>query len=70
MVNRGKSHARDAVRIRTGRDPEQLLRELFVEERHSRKAIADALGVERRTISAWLREYGITRDERPPVVLP
>lgn len=65
-----KGYAKDLVRERTGRDPEDLLRELYVEKRHSQQEIAAALRVSRSTVNAWLAEYGIRRDERPPVVLP
>ena len=64
-----KSHAKEAVRLATGKDPEVVLRELYVDRRHSQEEIASALGVHRMTVSLWLREYGITRDERPAVSL-
>ena len=48
---------------------ERLLRELYVERRHSQQEIAQALGVHRMTVADWLREYGITRDDRPAVSL-
>lgn len=69
MTTNRKSHAKDAVRLATGRDPEDLLRELYVEKRHSQEEIAAALGVHRMTISLWLREFGITREDRPAVAL-
>lgn len=64
-----KSHAKALVRERTGRDIPELLRELYVERRHNQDEIADALGVHRLTVGLWLREYGITRDDRPAVAL-
>ena len=64
-----KSHAKELVRRTTGRDVADLLRDLYVEQRHSQEEIAAALGVHRMTISLWLREYGISRDDRPAVVL-
>lgn len=65
----GKSYAKELVRERTGRDPGELLRELYVDKRHSQKEIADALQVSRMTVALWLQDYGITRDDRPAVAL-
>lgn len=64
-----KGYAEKAVTADTGRDLDALLRELYVDKRHSQQEIADALDVSRSTISEWLRERGITRDERPAVAL-
>lgn len=70
-----KSHAKQAVRAATGREVKDVLRELYVEGRHSDREIAEWLAsahhveVDRSLVSAWRREYGITRDERPPVAL-
>jgi hypothetical protein len=57
------------VQTRTGRDLEGLLRELYVVKRHTLKEIAEALGVNREMVRLWTVEFGITRDERPPVVI-
>ena len=70
-----KSPAQLLVQERTGRDLEQLLRELYVERRHSQQEIADALtaaagtSIARTTVRLWLDQLGITRDERPAVAL-
>ena len=64
-----KGYAKELVRTRTGRDVEALLRELYVDKRHSQQEIADALQVSRSTVNEWLREYGITRDARSAVSL-
>lgn len=64
-----KSHAKELVRKVTGREVDEVLRDLYVEKRHSQEEIADALGVHRMTIGLWLREYGITREDRPAVAL-
>lgn len=64
-----KSHAKELVRRTTGREVADILRELYVEKRHSQEEIAAALDVHRMTVSVWLREYGITRDDRPAVAL-
>ncbi len=64
-----KSYAKQLVQERTGRALEDLLRELYVDKRHTQEEIATALGVGRMTIATWLREYGITRDDRPAVAL-
>lgn len=57
------------VEANTGRDIEELLRELYLERRHSDAEIAKAAGVSRTVITKWRTEFGIARDERPPVVL-
>ena len=64
-----KTFAQKAVHASTGREPADLLRELYVDKRHSQQEIARALGVSRATVQTWLREYGITRDDRPAVTL-
>jgi len=64
-----KSWAQEAVRARIGRPLDEALRELYVERRHSQQEIATALGVSRMTVSIWLRDFGITRDDRPAVAL-
>ena len=64
-----KSHAKELVRRTTGREVADVLRELYVEKRHNQQEIGDALGVHRVTVGEWLREYGITRDDRPAVAL-
>lgn len=64
-----KSYAKELVRRTTGREPEDLLRELYVERRHSQREIAQALGINRGLIHQWLVEYGISRDDRPAVAL-
>lgn len=69
MEHRGKSHAQLLVQERTGREVSELLRELYVEKRHSQQEIAAALSLSRSAVRLWLDEYGITRDERAPVTL-
>lgn len=69
MPEARKSHAKELVLARTGREVSELLRELYVEKRHSQEEIAEALGVHRMTVNLWLREYGITRDDRPAIAL-
>lgn len=64
-----KSHAKELVRRTTGREVPDLLRELYVDKRHSQEEIAEALGVHRMTVGQWLTEYGISRDDRPAVAL-
>jgi DNA invertase Pin-like site-specific DNA recombinase len=66
---RNKSYAQEAVRQRIGRPIDEALRDLYIDRRHSQQEIADALGVSRMTVSVWLREFGITRDDRPAVAL-
>jgi len=70
MTDGRKSYAKELVRRTTGRDDlAGLLRELYVDKRHSQAEIAAALGVSRMAIAAWLREYAISRDDRLPVEL-
>lgn len=69
-----KSHAQLLVEERTGREIHELLRELYVDKRHSQQAIANALStngapVSRGVVSQWLREFGISRDDRATVAL-
>ena len=69
MEGPSNSYAKELVRRSTGRDIEPLLRDLYVDRRHSQQAIADAIGVSRTAVSHWLREYGISRNHRAPVSL-
>lgn len=63
------THAQELVTLRTGRPVPDLLRELYVERGLSQDTIAGELGISRMTVAMWLREYGITRGERPAVSL-
>jgi DNA-binding XRE family transcriptional regulator len=62
-----KGYAQKAVRLSTGREVDELLRELYVEKKYSQEEIARSLGVSRGAIVAWLNEYGISRDDREPL---
>jgi DNA-binding transcriptional regulator LsrR (DeoR family) len=57
------THAQELVRLRTGREPSDFLRERYVVEGRSQVAIADELGISRNTVAMWLREFGIERSE-------
>lgn len=46
---------------------EELLRDLYVMRRHTDQEIADAWGVERATVQQWRTQFGVSREERPPV---
>jgi DNA invertase Pin-like site-specific DNA recombinase len=65
-----KSYAKELVRRQTGREVADVLRELYLDKRHTQQEIADALGVSRMAIGAWLAEYGISRDDRPAIEMP
>lgn len=65
----GKSYAQMLVAERTGREVADLLRELYVDKRHTQEEIARALGVTRPTVAMWLREFGINRTDRSAVAL-
>lgn len=70
MQDRIKSRTEQEVSQRTGRDDvPALVRELYVDQRHSDREIAEALGVHRVTVTNWRAEWGITRDDRPAVAL-
>lgn len=56
-----KSHARDAVRLRTGRDPDELLRELYVERGYNYVQIGKAIGVSRELVRQWVEAAGLER---------
>lgn len=47
-----------------------LLRDLYVDKRHTDQEIGDALGVTRAAVQQWREQYGITREDREPVELP
>jgi hypothetical protein len=63
------------VQERTGRDIETLLRELYVEKRHSDQEIADAFSrainadMTRATVQQWRERFGISGDDRAPLEL-
>lgn len=74
MTDGRKSHAQLLVEERTGRKLDELLRDLYLSQRHSQQDIADALSakgapVSRALVSQWLRDHGITRDDRSEVLL-
>lgn len=62
------THAQELVSLRTGREPGDVLRELYVEQGRSQADIAAELGVSRNTIAMWLREFGIKRSDRTAVL--
>lgn len=68
MEMQRKTWSKEAVRLRTGRDPDDLVRELYVEKRYSQQEIATALGVSRSLVAKWLGEQGLGRDDRDPLV--
>ncbi len=62
-----RNYPLELVQARTGRDPEELLRDLYVVKRHTLTEIGDALGVSRETVRGWLVDFGLSRDDRAPV---
>lgn len=58
------THAQALVTLRTGRPVPDLLRELYVDRALSQVSIAAELGVSRITVAMWLREFGISREDR------
>lgn len=69
MPRQRKDYPEETVRARTGRTVPDLLRELYVDKRHTQEEIAAALEVSRSLVGKWLGEYGITRDDRAEIVL-
>lgn len=70
MQTTRKRFAREAARARTGREvDEATLRELYIEKRRTQGELAEYFGVSRSLVRDWLREHGITRDERQAVAL-
>lgn len=63
----GTTHAKKLVTTVTGRQIDELLRELYVDQRRTQHEIAEALGVSRDTIVRWLAEYSISREDRDPL---
>lgn len=66
MKQQDNGYAAQLVRLRTGREIPELLREMYVDERHSQREIAEALGVSRSQVGAWLQRYELSRDDRRP----
>jgi hypothetical protein len=64
MTAADKSTVQRLVQLRTGRDLEEHLRELYVERRLTDQEIAGLLGVHRMTVGEWRREFGIDRSAR------
>ena len=62
---------RNAEAVPAGNDGhiERVIRDLYIEKRHSDQEIADALGVNRVTVTKWRKRWGIARDDRPAVAL-
>jgi hypothetical protein len=65
MRKRTRTFAQELVAERTGRDPEELIRELYVEKRLSDREIGEALGVDRGTVQLWRDQWGISAKDRP-----
>lgn len=56
------THAQELVRLRTGRELPELLREMHVDRELSQGAMAAELGVSRNTVAMWLREFSVGRE--------
>lgn len=65
-----KGYAEQMVEARYGADTAEVLRRLYDTEGKSQQAIADELGVERRTVVRWMKRYGIATRDRRAVVEP
>lgn len=64
-----KSRARQVVEGRTGRELPELLRDLYLTQRLTQQEIADAIGVHRITVTKWLADFAISREDRPAAAL-
>ena len=62
-----KTPTQRLVELRTGRDLEELLRDLYVERRYGDLEIGEALGVSRQLVQQWRERLGITREDREPI---
>lgn len=58
----------ELVRLRTGRDPVELIRDLYVERRNSDQEIANAIGVSRSAVNQLRARNGIRRSDRRPAL--
>lgn len=65
MRKRARTYLQQLVAERTGRDPEELIRELYVEKRLGDREIGKALLIERATVQLWRQQWGISREDRP-----
>lgn len=64
MRKRARTYLQLLVAERTGRDPEELVRELYVEKRLTDREIGEALHIERATVQLWRQQWGIDREDR------
>jgi len=62
-----RTHAQQLVSLRTGREVPDALRDLYISQGLSQEDIAREWGITRNTVAMWLREYGISRDERQAI---
>lgn len=74
MPDGRKTYAQLLVEERTGREVGELLRDLYLDQRLTTREIAAALSAKGAPISHslvrdWLRDMGISRDDRPAVAL-
>jgi predicted transcriptional regulator len=58
------THAQQLVTLRAGKPVEEVLRDLYVEQGLSQEDIAQLLGITRMTVAMWLREFGISAEDR------
>jgi DNA-directed RNA polymerase sigma subunit (sigma70/sigma32) len=58
---------RKVVQLSTGRDVDELLRELYVDQNRTLEEIGKALGVSRETVRQWILDAGIKRPDRAPL---
>lgn len=56
---RTKSHAQQVLEHRLGEPLEVALHRLYAVEGHNQDAIAAAWGIDRATVSRWMRDCGI-----------
>jgi DNA-binding transcriptional regulator YiaG len=64
------THAQEAATLRSGRPLPELLHEMRVERSMTIADIAYELRVTHVTVAKWLRQFGISRDDRPAIEMP
>jgi hypothetical protein len=63
-----KTSTQRQIEKRLGAPIEDLLREWYIDQRFGDQEIAEALDVTRGAVQQWREQFGITRDDRPPLV--
>ena len=57
-----RTHAQELVELKWGRDLEELLEDLYVQQGRTQEQVAALLGVTRITARQWLIDFDIKRE--------